>query len=563
MTEYTGLDIEMEIQTHYHEAMGMIDETLKSIFKGVYERYRLELEAVKRHFPHEDLVWLQKTPVIRFADGIKMLRDSGWKEDDGRDPSEHHDLATRTEKRLGELVKERLHTDYYILDKFPISARPFYTMPDAKDGKVTNSFDFFIRGQEILSGGQRIHDANLLEKRLEEQKIDADQMQEYMEGFRWVAPPHAGAGIGLERLVSLLLQLENVRFASLFPRDPKTFPVQPGNELRHPEDTTLHRTKKGLQPLENLIANYGDATNTSWMDDRYKIWRDIGTGAAVAYVPIHGHVILPGNPLCDASQYPKIMEAFLKWMRKELHLKPIWVLIDKDAEDVLSSKYGWKSLSCTAEQRVDLSSAWRASETNTKQKVSRAKREGVKVIDFGNEVPEDVQQKCNERIKDWQSNRQGEQVHLSDITPWKDMNHRRYFVAQDAGGTVCALVVLAQLAPRNGVQIKWAFEFPNSPSGTIEHATLTAMEAARDAGSRRLTFGIGASARLSSGENMGAMRSTILDNMYQTISARLKLTQKSDFRAKFNTHDDPVYICYPPRGLGVGGPKAILDFFKD
>lgn len=257
------------------------------------------------------------------------------------------------------------------------------------------------------------------------------------------------------------------------------------------------------------------------------------------------------------------MEAFLKWMRKELHLKPIWVLIDRDVEDVLSSKYGWKSLSCTAKQRVDLSSAWRASETNTKQKVSRAKREGVKVIDFGNEVPEGVQQKCYERIKDWQSNRQGEQVHLSDITPWKDMNHRRYFIAQDAGGTVCALVVLAQLAPRNGVQIKWALEFPNSLSGTIEHATLTAMEAARDAGSRRLTFGIGASARLSSGENMGTMRTTILDNMYQTISARLNLTQKSDFRAKFNTHDDPVYICYPPRGLGVGGPKAILDFFKD
>ncbi len=133
----------------------------------------------------------------------------------------------------------------------------------------------------------------------------------YMEGFRLGAPPHAGAGIGLERLVMLILTLGNIRLASLFPRDPKSLPAKPpGPDLRHPADSTVSppwghgrpaESQDQLQPLENLIANYSDATNTSWTDDRYKIWRHVKTGAAIAYVPIDRYAILPGNPLCDSS----------------------------------------------------------------------------------------------------------------------------------------------------------------------------------------------------------------------------------------------------------------------
>ncbi len=154
-------------------------------------------------------------------------------------------------------------------------------MPDPHDDKVTNSFDIFWRGQEILTGGQRIHDSKVLEGKMLAQKFDPESMDEYMEGFRLGAPPHGGAGIGLERLVMLILTLGNIRLASLFPRDPKSLPAKPpGPELRHPADSTVSppwghgrpaESKDQLQPLENLIANYGDATNTSWTDDRYKI----------------------------------------------------------------------------------------------------------------------------------------------------------------------------------------------------------------------------------------------------------------------------------------------------
>ena len=281
LTEYTGLDLEMAIEEHYDEALHLVDATLKNIFQGIYDRFSRELKVIKRHFPHDDLVWLKETPRIPFAEGVRILRNSGWTDDDGNPPSEQEDLHTRDEIRLGELVKEKYKTDYYILDKFPTSARPFYTMPDPHDDKVTNSFDIFWRGQEILTGGQRIHDSKVLKGKMLAQKFDPESMDEYMEGFRLGAPPHGGTGIGLERLVMLILTLGNIRLASLFPRDPKSLPAKPpGPELRHPADSTVSppwghgrpaESKDQLQPLENLIANYGDATNTSWTDDRYKI----------------------------------------------------------------------------------------------------------------------------------------------------------------------------------------------------------------------------------------------------------------------------------------------------
>ena len=81
----------------------------------------------------------------------------------GKPPSPLEDLHTRDEIRLGELVKEEYHTDYYMLDKFPTSARPLCTMPDPDDPRYTNLFDVFLHGQEILTSDRRIHDARMLE----------------------------------------------------------------------------------------------------------------------------------------------------------------------------------------------------------------------------------------------------------------------------------------------------------------------------------------------------------------------------------------------------------------
>lgn len=574
LTEYTGLDLEMAIEEHYDEALHLVDATLKHIFQGIYDRFSHELKIIKRHFPHDDLVWLKETPRIPFAEGVRILRNSGWTDDDGNPPSEQEDLHTRDEIRLGELVKEKYKTDYYILDKFPTSARPFYTMPDPHDDKVTNSFDIFLRGQEILTGGQRIHDSKVLEGKMLAQKIDPESMDEYMEGFRLGAPPHAGAGIGLERLVMLILTLGNIRLASLFPRDPKSLPAKPpGPELRHPADSTVSppwghgrpaESQDQLQPLENLIANYGDATNTSWTDDRYKIWRHMKTGTAIAYVPIDRYAILPGNPLCDSSQYVRVVPAFLNWLKKETHLKPIWALVGYKMEEVLGTKFGWKTLTCAAEERVNPDKNIVENNHDVGRKVRHAEREGIKIVDLpeGEAVPQEIQDKCDARIKDWQANRTGKQVHLSEITPWHDMPHRRYFYAHNKQGQIHALVVLAQLAPQYGYQVKWALEFPGATSGTIEAVTLHSINAAKALGTKQLTFGTGATSELNAAHNLGGIRVRMLQHTYQSITKQFKLTQKGDFRQKLGAEEDAVYICYPPYGLGVRGSKAIVDFVK-
>lgn len=135
------------------------------------------------------------------------------------------------------MVLEKYGTDFYVLDKYPLAIRPFYTMPasdspahkpdvaaeDANAG-YSNSFDFFMRGQEILSGAQRIHNAEFLKTRMRQHVTPADPdspgLKDYVDAFSYGCPPHGGCGIGLDRIVMLWLGLPNIRLASLFPRDP-------------------------------------------------------------------------------------------------------------------------------------------------------------------------------------------------------------------------------------------------------------------------------------------------------------------------------------------------------
>lgn len=580
LTEYTGLDMEMAIDEHYHESLEVLDKVIKDMFKGLYERYRREIDIIKHHYPHEDLVWLDQTPIIKFSDGIDMLNESGWRDDTGKELSIYEDLGTRDEIRLGELVKEKYHTDYYILDRFPAAARPFYAMPNPDDPKFTNSYDIFVRGQEIVSGGQRIHDPVLLEKRMREVGIDPSSMEEYLEGFRWGAPPHAGAGIGLERLLMLILKLGNIRLGSMFHRDPKSFPQQEQPlTLRHPEASTVNPPweteaklqggavdpHRRMQRLEDLVANYGDSTSTSWFDDRFKIWRDYHTGAAVSYVPIHGYAIIAGDPLCDVSQYNKIVSQFLRWLKKETKLKPIWLLCSFDVEEILGEKLGWRSLSCVAEERVDPQQNKAVSDGEIARKIRRAENEGVKITTLPTDqpVPEEIRKKINERIADWQGNRKGTQIHLSEIHPWRDQQHRRYFYATDKEGQICSFVVLAQLAPRYGMQIKYSLDFPGAPSGSIEYIITHAIQSAARTGVKSLTFGGGATSTLTPGHNMSGVKVKVLQHTYDALAKQFGLARKSEFRAKMGAHEQPVYIAYPRRGLGTKGIKAVLNFFED
>jgi len=215
LTEFVGLDMEMAIKYHYHEATDTIGELFTSIFKGLEENFTEEIELVRKQFPSEPFQYLEPALRLEYSEGVKILNENGIKMGDDED------LTTANEKFLGKLVKERYGTDFFILDKYPLAVRPFYTMPDPNNKKFSNSYDMFIRGEEILSGAQRIHDPVLLAQRVKEHGIDVETIRSYIEAFRFGCPPHAGGGIGMERVVMLYLGLNNIRKTSMFPRDPK------------------------------------------------------------------------------------------------------------------------------------------------------------------------------------------------------------------------------------------------------------------------------------------------------------------------------------------------------
>ncbi len=146
---------------------------------------------------------------------MQMLTDAG-EEAPGLD-----DLNTQQERTLGKLVAEQLGTDFYFLDRFPADVRPFYTMPCPDDARYTNSYDVFLRGEEICSGAQRVHEPELLIERILAKQAPLEPLAAYIDSMRHGMPPHGGGGIGLERLVFLYLNLDNVRKASMFPRDPR------------------------------------------------------------------------------------------------------------------------------------------------------------------------------------------------------------------------------------------------------------------------------------------------------------------------------------------------------
>ncbi|KAI3468450.1 hypothetical protein Pfo_025113 [Paulownia fortunei] len=215
LCEFTGLDVEMEIKEHYSEVMDIVDRLFVAMFDSLNEKCSKELEAINKQYPFEKLKYLRKTLRLTFEEGVQMLKEAGVEIDP------FGDLNTESERKLGQLVLEKYHTEFYILHRYPLAVRPFYTMPCHDDPNYSNSFDVFIRGEEIISGAQRVHVPELLTERAQACGIDVRTISTYIDSFRYGAPPHGGFGVGLERVVMLFCALNNIRKTSLFPRDPQ------------------------------------------------------------------------------------------------------------------------------------------------------------------------------------------------------------------------------------------------------------------------------------------------------------------------------------------------------
>ncbi|MEW6588322.1 MAG: amino acid--tRNA ligase-related protein, partial [Thermoproteota archaeon] len=113
------------------------------------------------------------------------------------------------------------HSGFFFLMDWPMSLKPFYIHEKDEDPKISMSFDLQYGYLELSSGGRRLHDPAKLRSRLSEQGLDPANFEDHLRSFEWGMPPHSGWGMGLERLLTVIVGIDNVREVVLYPRDPE------------------------------------------------------------------------------------------------------------------------------------------------------------------------------------------------------------------------------------------------------------------------------------------------------------------------------------------------------
>ncbi|KAF9764290.1 putative aspartate--tRNA ligase, cytoplasmic [Nosema granulosis] len=213
LSEFVGLDLEMEIETDYEGTIKFIYSVLSHIFGVLENEYGEELNTIKKYYAFEDFKYTKDALILTHRECIDLLKS------EGTEIGYEDDFNNECEKKLGKLIKEKYNTDIFVVKDYPVSCRPFYTFVDPKTN-LTRSYDFIIRGEEILSGAQRINNYSDLLANVKKYNIDPKTLGGYLEAFKCGAPPHGGCGIGLERLTKAYFGMSDIRHFSLFPRDP-------------------------------------------------------------------------------------------------------------------------------------------------------------------------------------------------------------------------------------------------------------------------------------------------------------------------------------------------------
>lgn len=209
LNEYTSLDFEMGYIDGFEDIMAMETGFLQYTMKLLETEYAKELKLLGVELPKVDQI-----PAIRF-DEVKEKVSEKY----GRRIRNPFDLEPEEEMLIGQYAKEEWGSDFVFVTHYPSKKRPFYAMDDPEDETYTLSFDLLFRGLEITTGGQRIHDYDMLMEKLTKRGMTKEGLETYLDTFKHGMPPHGGLGIGMERLTMQLLGEENVRETTLFPRD--------------------------------------------------------------------------------------------------------------------------------------------------------------------------------------------------------------------------------------------------------------------------------------------------------------------------------------------------------
>ena len=209
LNEYTSLDFEMGYIDGFEDIMAMETGYLQYTMELLKREYGEELRILGIELPKTEEI-----PAVRF-DEIKRAVSETY----GRKIRSPYDLEPEEEILISRYAKEKWDADFVFVTHYPSKKRPFYAMDDPEDPTYTLSFDLLFRGMEITTGGQRIHDYHSLLGKMEKRGMTEEGMEQYLSAFKYGMPPHGGLGIGLERLTMKLTGEDNVREATLFPRD--------------------------------------------------------------------------------------------------------------------------------------------------------------------------------------------------------------------------------------------------------------------------------------------------------------------------------------------------------
>ncbi|QLY80777.1 aspartate--tRNA(Asn) ligase [Clostridium intestinale] len=210
LSEYVSLDVEMGFIEDEYEVMDLEEGFLNYLFKTLKEKCPKELQMYGIELPDK-----LEIPRMPLAKAQEILLEKFNKK------SPVGNIDAEGEVLLSKYIKETYDCDFVFLTEYPVSKRPMYAMPDSERPELTKSFDLIYKGLEITTGGQRIHDYDMLAANIRKFGLNPEDFGFYLDSFKYGMPPHGGFAIGLERLTLKILDLENIREATLLPRDLK------------------------------------------------------------------------------------------------------------------------------------------------------------------------------------------------------------------------------------------------------------------------------------------------------------------------------------------------------
>jgi nondiscriminating aspartyl-tRNA synthetase len=210
LTEIVSLDAEMGFIDSWLDVRDMAEKVIKYMLKEVETKCAAELALYGVTVPQT----IEKTPTI----SLKEAQDKIF-EKLGRDTRGEKDLSPEDERDICSIIKEETGSEIVFVYGYPTRKKPFYVFPNEENPEVNEGVDLLGRGIEWMSGGRRINDYEQLMKHVKEWNLDPDKITIFLEAFKFGAPPEGGFAFGAERITKQILGLENVREASMFPRD--------------------------------------------------------------------------------------------------------------------------------------------------------------------------------------------------------------------------------------------------------------------------------------------------------------------------------------------------------